>query len=156
MQPILVLLVSVRNPNKNADWLIGPDRTFEDTKNDNKTWKELTGSDKKYCKNFYNVEFEPLIESSEDYKIIDKFLPLGLHTVELGAFQKVYFELAARVDLEDFEKEINVKKSEYHGGAFGGMKVEKFGQMLTNWNHTLQKIMKNYSLLLLASGTSNS
>ena len=40
--------------------------------------------------------------------------------VKLGALNKVYGELRILTDLEEFEKAVNVTRSEYHGGQFEG------------------------------------
>ena len=67
------------------------------------------------------------------------FPPGPLHLVRLGALNKVYGELRSLVNLEQFEKSINVTRSEYHGGQFEGNEclkilknVEKLEQIVNN------------------------
>ena len=51
-------------------------------------------------------------------KIKDILPPTPIHLVKLRAVNKSYGELSKLVNLEPFEKSIDVVKSTYHGGNF--------------------------------------
>ena len=43
-----------------------------------------------------------------------------MHTVRLGVLNKVFDELTKQINLGDFERELNVKRSPYHNNCFEG------------------------------------
>ena len=79
-----------------------------------------TNQNLKQVKEFYNVEHFPIFHSKKDMKVIDLCPPPPLHLIKLGPVNKVYGELAKRLDLTQFEKSINITKEQYHSGEYEG------------------------------------
>ena len=90
-------------------------------------------------RDFYNVEFEPLLPSKSSQKIIDLYPPPSLHAVRLGGVSKIYGELSSRLNLKDFEAEINIQKSEYRGGQCEGNELKKILKNITKLEDFVDK-----------------
>ena len=84
-------------------------------------------------------EFKPLITNNLDSNIIDLYPPPSLHCVRLGALNKIYSELVKHIDLKDFEKTLNLTRSEYHGGHFEGNESKKILQNVSKLNIKVDK-----------------
>ena len=118
-----------KKPTKLSGWVKGEDRTIQNILIDQESWETSTNKNRSQLKNFFNAESKPLITSQPEKRVMDIFPPPPLHLVKLGALNKVYGELGKLVDLEPFEKSINIVKSTYHGGNFEG---NECGKILNN------------------------
>ena len=111
---------------KGGLWETGKDRDTETLDKDYTDWKIETDSDKDLVKNYHNSENEHLLRGKYKSKRIKDILIIpGLHTIILGPVNKVYDEICKKVDLTDFENEINITRDDYHGKKFEGKECRK-------------------------------
>ena len=123
-----------KKPTKDIGWIKGDDRTIEVNSEDNDKWKNDDCSKRSLLKNYHNVEYPPLLmfkNSKKNKKIINLYPPPPLHLERIEALNKFYGELSKLMDLKFFEKEIGIKRSEYHGGQFEGNECKKIMNNLT-------------------------
>ena len=79
-------------------------RTIQDLENDNNAWQELTGGDRSKLKNYFNVEFHPLLEDKNSL-VLFLLPPPPLHLLLLGQGNKLW-ETLENICIQRFGKNI--------------------------------------------------
>jgi hypothetical protein len=112
---------------ENGTWIKGNNRTFSSLLHYQGRWKEETEGDRKKLKEFYNSEYEPLIEpvTGGDTEVLDVMIILGLHVLRLGPFNKLYDLLVKYVELKEFEKDLYLVRERYHSKTFEGNEIKR-------------------------------
>ena len=133
--------------NNIGEWVTGALRTIQDLENDNNAWQELTGGDRSKLKNYFNVEFHPLLEDKNSL-VLFLLPPPPLHLLLLGQGNKLWETLEKiciqrfgkniqNNPLMKFAKKINVVKAPFHGKTFNGNEINKIFKKI----HILEKHM---------------
>ena len=74
--------------DEHGEWKKGPDRTFKNLSDNQKSWCESSG-DRAQLKDFKNVEFQPLLTPPDpNTKVIHLIPPPPLHLILLGRAAK--------------------------------------------------------------------
>ena len=111
--------------NRTSSWIKGEDRTRENLIENQKKWFGETSGDRTKLKEYFNVEFLPLIGSNPNPNsstLVLQCVPIALlHTILLNPCNHLIKHLEeAWPQLTEWLKDLKVVKDRYHGDKFEG------------------------------------
>lgn len=96
-------------------WTQGEDRTVRNLHEAHTAWVEEGNSLRNNLKNYYNVEYPPIIAGPDESKIIEIIPPPPLHLIRLGPVNKIMDHLLkiCPLGVEEFQEKLHIHRSEY-------------------------------------------
>ena len=115
---------------RTAVWVKGEDRTLENLILNQENWLAETGGDRTKLKEYFNVEFPPLIASKTDSgspTLVLQCVPIPLlHTLLLNPCNHILKHLGeVWPQLKEWLKRLGVVMESYHGDKFEGIVISK-------------------------------